>query len=297
VCLPFFTGVIKLQTCSKVTNRENMRGFKHVFDVCTSERTYHLVADSSQEKHDWINTLNTTLFTPSRAHKHSSPSPPQHSTAHDPSSQHHPNIRPVGLQPPNRRSPDNSSASSTEHVQRPLSVAGDLSASRQNSRPLPPVPGHTAASRPLPPTPPDRASTPTHYKRLSDGLQNQTSLTPSSQVKRNLVRQTKSSSAIQEGPDCYQLSSLRASVNQDYENLEAKPLHGSSSTASPLPHSSRDYVNLEDQDYEDTATTGECVYEDYVPRPGAAPICLPPQAPISGRHGKGVVQHKQCFVM
>ena len=67
-------------------------------------------------------------------------------------------------------------------------------ASRQNSRPLPPVPGHTAASRPLPPTPPDRASTPTHYKRLSDGLQNQTSLTPSSQVKRNLVRQTKSSS-------------------------------------------------------------------------------------------------------
>ena len=90
VCLPFFTGVIKLQTCSKVTNRENMRGFKHVFDVCTSERTYHLVADSSQEKHDWINTLNTTLFTPSRAHKHSSPSPPQHSTAHDPSSQHHP---------------------------------------------------------------------------------------------------------------------------------------------------------------------------------------------------------------
>ena len=90
---PPLPGIIKLQTCTKVTNRENMRGFKHVFDVCTSERTYHLVADSSQEKYDWINTLNATLFTPSRIHKHSAPSPPQHShpvTSHDPPSQQHP---------------------------------------------------------------------------------------------------------------------------------------------------------------------------------------------------------------
>ena len=97
-------------------------------------------------------------------------------------------------------------------------------------------------------------------------------------------------------------------VNQDYENLEAKPLdegtkllvkvkysrtppfpHNTGfSTTSPVPHGSRDYVNLEDQDYEDTATTNECVYEDYVPRPSAAPISQPPQAPISGQHGKGV---------
>ena len=62
---PSRLGIIDLKTCSKVTNRENMRGFKHVFDVWTAERRYHLVADNELDKRDWIDTLNTTLFTPS----------------------------------------------------------------------------------------------------------------------------------------------------------------------------------------------------------------------------------------
>ena len=70
---PFvIAGIIDLKTCSKVTNRENMRGFKHVFDVCTSDRNYHLVAESDVDKRTWIETINTTLFTASS----SSPVPP-----------------------------------------------------------------------------------------------------------------------------------------------------------------------------------------------------------------------------
>lgn len=42
-----------------------MRGFKHVFDVCTSDRKYHLVAENDEDKKTWIDTLNTTLFTSS----------------------------------------------------------------------------------------------------------------------------------------------------------------------------------------------------------------------------------------
>ena len=77
-----FAGIINLENCSKVTNRENMRGYKHVFDVCTSERKYHLVADSEVEKHDWIDTLNTTLFAgPSQAQSAVAP----HNPSHDPS--------------------------------------------------------------------------------------------------------------------------------------------------------------------------------------------------------------------
>lgn len=46
----------------------------------------------------------------------------------------------------------------------------------------------------------------------------------------------------------------------------------------------RDYVNL-DQDYDDTVTDS-CVYEDYVPQPaGAAPISIPPTAPVSKPRG------------
>ena len=55
-----------------------MRGFKHVFDVFTPERKYHLVADNEMEKRDWIETLNTTLFTLPPSHPHT-PTPPQDS--------------------------------------------------------------------------------------------------------------------------------------------------------------------------------------------------------------------------
>lgn len=53
---------------------------------------------------------------------------------------------------------------------------------------------------------------------------------------------------------------------------------------SPLPHGSRDYVNLEDQDYEDTVVIDTCVYEEYVPQP---PVVSPKPAPISKPRGKG----------
>ena len=68
LCIPSFSGIVDLKNCSKVTNRENMRGFKHVFDVVTQERKYHLVADNELEKRSWIDILNTTLFTHSHTH-------------------------------------------------------------------------------------------------------------------------------------------------------------------------------------------------------------------------------------
>jgi len=58
-----------------VANRENLKGYKHVFDVCTMERTYHLAADSFTEKHEWIDTLNRTLFSSSHVPSSHSTSP------------------------------------------------------------------------------------------------------------------------------------------------------------------------------------------------------------------------------
>ncbi len=34
-----------------------------MFDVHTEERVYHLVAESGEDKQDWVVTLNTLLFT------------------------------------------------------------------------------------------------------------------------------------------------------------------------------------------------------------------------------------------
>ena len=98
---------------------------------------------------------------------------------------------------------------------------------------------------------------------------------------------------MQEGPDRYQLSSSPPQpVIPDYVNLDGDGSKWSyvmmdncfsplSTAPVQLPHNSRDYENLKDQDYDDTVTTGECVYEKYVPQPGAAPISLPSLAPIS----------------
>lgn len=55
-------GVINLQVCNKVVSREPFRGHKHVFDVCTSDRVYHLNAESAEEKDEWIRALCTLLF-------------------------------------------------------------------------------------------------------------------------------------------------------------------------------------------------------------------------------------------
>ena len=55
-------GVINLQLCHKVVSREPVRGHKYVFDVVTSERVYHLNAESADEKDEWIKTLCRLLF-------------------------------------------------------------------------------------------------------------------------------------------------------------------------------------------------------------------------------------------
>ena len=55
-------GVINLQVCQKVISREPYRGHKYVFDVVTSERVYHLNAESAVEKDAWITTLCRLMF-------------------------------------------------------------------------------------------------------------------------------------------------------------------------------------------------------------------------------------------
>ncbi len=55
-------GVINLKVCTLVTSRESIKGHKHVFDVRTEKRVYHLAADSTLEKVEWITTLNKMLF-------------------------------------------------------------------------------------------------------------------------------------------------------------------------------------------------------------------------------------------
>lgn len=57
-------GVIDLTGCTQVKNREPVKGHKFVFDLHTNDRVYHLAADNSSDKHDWIQTLNGLLFTP-----------------------------------------------------------------------------------------------------------------------------------------------------------------------------------------------------------------------------------------
>ena len=60
----FLAGVIDLRVCIRVESREPIKNYKYVFDVCTGERTYHLSAETSEEKEEWIETLNRTLFSP-----------------------------------------------------------------------------------------------------------------------------------------------------------------------------------------------------------------------------------------
>ena len=59
------TGSINLSSClSVVTLNENIKNYKFVFDVCTSERVYHLAADTEKERLDWVSTLKDLLFSP-----------------------------------------------------------------------------------------------------------------------------------------------------------------------------------------------------------------------------------------
>ncbi len=58
-------GVINMNSCTQVISREPIKGHEHVFDVHTKERVYHLVAESGNDKQDWVDTLNAhaQLFT------------------------------------------------------------------------------------------------------------------------------------------------------------------------------------------------------------------------------------------
>ena len=59
------TGDINLNSClSVVTLNEPIKHYKFVFDVCTSERVYHLAADTEEERSDWVSTLKDLLFNP-----------------------------------------------------------------------------------------------------------------------------------------------------------------------------------------------------------------------------------------
>lgn len=59
----FWLGVVNLKGCSKIVNREPVKGHKFVFDVHTNNRVFHLAADTAVEKHEWVQTLNNLLFT------------------------------------------------------------------------------------------------------------------------------------------------------------------------------------------------------------------------------------------
>ena len=57
-------GSINLKSClSVVALTEPLKNFKFVFDVCTTDRVYHLAADTEEDRTEWVNTLKTLLFT------------------------------------------------------------------------------------------------------------------------------------------------------------------------------------------------------------------------------------------
>ena len=60
-------GSINLNTClSVVSSSVPVKNFKFVFDVSTTERVYHLAADSEKERSEWVSTLKELLFPSSK---------------------------------------------------------------------------------------------------------------------------------------------------------------------------------------------------------------------------------------
>ena len=55
-------GLIDLNCCSGVLNREQMKGHKQVFDIVTPTRVFHLSADTLEERKQWVEVLNTSIF-------------------------------------------------------------------------------------------------------------------------------------------------------------------------------------------------------------------------------------------
>ena len=56
-------GSINLNSClSVVSLNEPIKHYKFVFDVCTTERVYHLAADTEEERSEWVSTLKELLY-------------------------------------------------------------------------------------------------------------------------------------------------------------------------------------------------------------------------------------------
>ena len=56
-------GSINLNSClSVISSSVPVKNFKFVFDVSTTDRVYHLAADSEEERLDWVSTLKDLLF-------------------------------------------------------------------------------------------------------------------------------------------------------------------------------------------------------------------------------------------
>ena len=59
----FIAGSINLNSCLSVMSSSlPVKNFKFVFDVSTTDRVYHLAADSEEERLDWVSTLKDLLF-------------------------------------------------------------------------------------------------------------------------------------------------------------------------------------------------------------------------------------------
>ena len=55
-------GMIELNKCSGVLKREQMKSHKHVFDIVTPTRVFHLSAESMEEREQWVELLNNNIF-------------------------------------------------------------------------------------------------------------------------------------------------------------------------------------------------------------------------------------------
>ena len=53
--------MINLKDCTEVVDHRPMRGYDHVFDLCTDKRAYHFAAPSMEIKNVWMESLTGVL--------------------------------------------------------------------------------------------------------------------------------------------------------------------------------------------------------------------------------------------
>ncbi|XP_065912916.1 uncharacterized protein [Dysidea avara] len=54
-------GVIDLKYCTEVIARHPIRGYDHVFDICTEKRSYHFAAPTKESKGIWMESILSVL--------------------------------------------------------------------------------------------------------------------------------------------------------------------------------------------------------------------------------------------